>query len=530
MLLFNNKTPKKINFNGKHVAKVIFNNVVVWLAKVLTTITGYPITLSNSTGDDLVDYKIYGNSVQDGTPSPETPIEIQSVGDKTINILDINEWSQTNSSTQYIKVENDKMYVRGGPLTLDSNSKMVKWIKNNIKANTYYTFNFKRGENSYINGQIRLYYTIDGTKYRTDICDSNVTLKAFKLSKNVLDNLTSIYFYGANNDTSYIYDVMIVEGSNNAESIPNYEPYGYKIPVNINRNNSYDKNTIKNGFVPISGTYPTQNSTYPNAQYQTIKLDGGKTYYFTTSVKTDGRIRYADPLTPNISINLIQSSTLNNEYFTTDKVQDNQFNDATFTIKKDVILIILGLKGLSSYTDLSFKEEPLITNIYLDEPLRKIGDYADYIDFANKKVVRNISKYVFQGNESGAISRTYNNNQSYYIHMPNLKSMNIKSGEKLLCNILSYMPNTQGHLGEAIGYGGNTSLLFIALLLEKATTYQEAINILKDNIVYGISLTPTEETIELPTIPTYTGTTIIEVDTAIAPSNMEVEYYAKGVL
>ena len=30
------------------------------------------------------------------------------------------------------------------------------------------------------------------------------------------------------------------------------------------------------------------------------------------------------------------------------------------------------------------------TNIYLDEPLRKVGDYSDYIDFKNQKVFRNV--------------------------------------------------------------------------------------------------------------------------------------------
>ena len=35
--------------------------------------------------------------------------------------------------------------------------------------------------------------------------------------------------------------------------------------------------------------------------------------------------------------------------------------------------------------------EPMTTSIYLDEPLRKVGTYADYIDFENKKVVRNIA-------------------------------------------------------------------------------------------------------------------------------------------
>ena len=53
------------------------------------------------------------------------------------------------------------------------------------------------------------------------------------------------------------------------------------------------------------------------------------------------------------------------------------------------------------------------------------------------------------------------------------------------------------------------------------------INILKDNVVYGISVTPTEEPITLPNIVTQKGTNIIEIDTTITPSNMEVTYRGK---
>ncbi len=39
-------------------------------------------------------------------------------------------------------------------------------------------------------------------------------------------------------------------------------------------------------------------------------------------------------------------------------------------------------------------------DIYLDEPLCKIGAYEDYIDFENKKVIRNTSTRIFKGTES----------------------------------------------------------------------------------------------------------------------------------
>lgn len=37
--------------------------------------------------------------------------------------------------------------------------------------------------------------------------------------------------------------------------------------------------------------------------------------------------------------------------------------------------------------------------IYLDEPLRKIGGFEDYIDFENKKLVRNVTQHVLTGAE-----------------------------------------------------------------------------------------------------------------------------------
>ena len=34
--------------------------------------------LENGVGKPLRDYKIYGNSVQDGTPAPDSPVEIRA--------------------------------------------------------------------------------------------------------------------------------------------------------------------------------------------------------------------------------------------------------------------------------------------------------------------------------------------------------------------------------------------------------------------------------------------------------------------
>ena len=50
----------------------------------------------------------------------------------------------------------------------------------------------------------------------------------------------------------------------------------------------------------------------------------------------------------------------------------------------------------------------------------------------------------------------------------------------------------------------------------------------ENNVIMTFPLEiPTEETIELPNIPTLKGTTVLEIDTTIQPSNLEVVYKGK---
>ena len=83
---FNGNTPKKILYNGLNVAKLIYNGVVVWMSKVLATVSGIlPLTLTNCTGDDLVGYKIYGNT-EEVLPRGYTQVEyLESNGTQYIN-------------------------------------------------------------------------------------------------------------------------------------------------------------------------------------------------------------------------------------------------------------------------------------------------------------------------------------------------------------------------------------------------------------------------------------------------------------
>ena len=184
-----------------------------------------------------------------------------------------------------------------------------------------------------------------------------------------------------------------------------------------------------------------------------------------------------------------------------------------------------------------------VTNIYLDEPLRKIGDYADYIDFANQKVVRNIYRYDLTGNETGWLDRNLNYD-SYGIVFRNghllEKPANFQY-KNAFCNYFNY-----GSIASAKGifsfansstdwqFNISDGQLGISKDEEKSVRLQKWLEWLQTNYsngnpvsMYYVLEEEIPETIELPNISTNKGTNIIEVDTSISPSNMQVKYYGK---
>ncbi len=63
------------------IEQIVDKNGVVYFTKGFTRhVSGYPATLPDSISTPLLEYKVYGNIQQNGTPSPESPVEVQSVG------------------------------------------------------------------------------------------------------------------------------------------------------------------------------------------------------------------------------------------------------------------------------------------------------------------------------------------------------------------------------------------------------------------------------------------------------------------
>jgi len=369
------------------------HSTAYWLA-----LEGYPLTLPSSMGLNLKDYKIYGNSVQNGTPTPNAPVEVESVGDKTKNLFDKN---NANLFNGYFSSNGDRKITNYSQTLGTYGSFYIK-----CKANTTYTISRKIIGSRFAVGSTG--QTIaNGTVLNVARDDDNAASITITTTAN--DDKLVVWFRnaGLSPDTTYTIEEMIdgiqiEEGPTKTE----YEPYGYKIPVKVSNDN-----------------------------------------------------------------------------------------------------------------------EDITTNIYLDEPLRKIGDYVDYIDFDNMKVVRNIGKKIFDGSESwvttgdelAGVYKGFAVRSSDY---------NVKEGQ-FVC-LSNKFPYSATNVANTIRIQNGTYGLRIIAGIDKVPNFTVAEFkdwLSKNNVTITFPLTtPAEETIDLPNISTLEGATTIELDTEVIPSNMRILY------
>ena len=171
--------------------------------------------------------------------------------------------------------------------------------------------------------------------------------------------------------------------------------------------------------------------------------------------------------------------------------------------------------------------KPITTHIYLNEPLRKVGDYADYIDFKKGTVVRNVVELNLLSKQAVELY-TYNGTAGIRTNAVLRGNMRRMSGA---CNRVE-----TGNIGECYGTNsmwlgvGNPFIYWIGILdilgLSTLNEFKEWIDNNPTHIYYGFK-SSAEEEIELPKFLTQKGSNIITVATEIEPSNIQVKYIEK---
>lgn len=164
-------------------------------------------------------------------------------------------------------------------------------------------------------------------------------------------------------------------------------------------------------------------------------------------------------------------------------------------------------------------------HIYLDEPLRGIGEYSDYIDFRNKKVVRNIVKMNLHDLPWKTTSTASLKGQFWAYPVFDIDYAEGSSGvSNFLCTVYRVVKYNQYTGNDNIIYSSsNTQLIYV-----KDTDYTDLEtfkNEIQGELIAQLA-TPIEEPINnLPDIITNNGETcIIRLGSKIQPSNIKVKY------
>lgn len=261
--------------SGKEVIK----NIQVDLAN--NTVTGSNPTLTNSLNKKLNYLKVEGKTVQNGTPTPDAPIEIQNVKGYR-NLFDGLFENKT---------------ISGADGTIRDDAKRVKSVnKIYVDYQKKYTISFENdnvGFNIFEYGENDTYLGRPSTNW--------ITQKVYTF--NLIENTKYIYVvFHYNNDAVIglddIKNMQIVEGNTQKP----YVPYGsnylelkangknlFDVPYTTKTNNGMTL-TYENGKITLNGTTTTVTNFWSNGF--TLKLPKG-TYTLSSSLNLLGKGAYA---------------------------------------------------------------------------------------------------------------------------------------------------------------------------------------------------------------------------------------------
>lgn len=200
---------------GYDVAEVYgsmnYQNPIFYSRKTLTGTS--PLTFKGL-GQPLKDYHIFGETVQDGTPSPDYPVDVQGVGEKTENLFD-------KDSPDVVR---EKSFNQSGNVVGNRYSAITGYIP--IKPDTFYSMFPKNGASGW--------YGVFYDSEKNQISTFNVSGGGDGTSGQYIYKSPSNAAYARLSvlNTEYYARTMYVEGTEELV-LSNIIPYGYKIPVTI---------------------------------------------------------------------------------------------------------------------------------------------------------------------------------------------------------------------------------------------------------------------------------------------------------
>ena len=520
-----------IQHENNNIDKVMHNGNCVFeqgYPRDNSTITG-DIVLDGTIGKSLKSWSITGNTVQDGTPSPDNPVEIQSVGERTKNLFDENNVTFGHWITASGELLTDNLYgcIFNGTIDVRGMTQIY-----------FYAFGTKPFSFAIV------YY--NGSAF----ISRDYARTSKKIISTVPDSATHCVLEVAAGDNNVIPITIEILKSYKMMMCYNecveYEPYGYKLPIVSKVRNLFDYKTMygvrdkylnENGeilasadwaitdYIPCSGTVFTINSI--GGILPSVCLYDSHKNFITGIAYNTGGAEYKKPITiksETIASYIRFSYCIISKPGTSDDLSKIQVEEG------------------SNVTIYQSYKEPITTPIYLSEPLRKLGDYADTIEYVGNgqaKIIRNIKSLTLTGTENWKFQSV--NDYGIYNFYIKTESTSAKSAYLEICNNFitqtTLIADTQ-----TIGLYLSRDKPDATLYLRVDNTIATDVDTLKSwlaakynsgspVIVEYVLDTPTEEIIEVPQIPTFRNTptikgimTSLSVDTTIKPSSTNVSF------
>ena len=354
-------------------------------------------------------------------------------------------------------------------------------------------------------------------------------------------------------------DIMLNEGST---ALP-YEPYGYKVPVKVEGKNLFN-NIWEQGNIRADNGQKEASNIMICSDYFPVEYD--KTYSISRTISEgynnvrgyDASKNYIGGGTTVCSVNnpFANSDTKKGIFkITNSLVAFVKFNHYSNNLNMKYMIV----EGDYTNTPIPPYEpyrEPVITNLYLPEQIKMVGDEAEYVDCGAQKLHR-VRKNLLQNTASSqtknGVTFTVNNDGSVTCDGTASNNTFFKIGDFSLASqsyILTGCPSDGGKdsytlrcyengniKGEDVGNGFNINESidgYIEIRIASGYTCNNLIfypmmrkaDITDDT--YEPYITNTELDVTLPALPTLSGINTLSVGTAVQPSKINIKGKIKG--
>ena len=480
----------------------------------LHELSGTPPLSFTSKGKPLTAWSITGNTVQNGTPTPDTPQEVKAVGDKTTNLLNFEDLIAAPSG-----------------LMPDGKFAFPHLLTLYLKPNTTYTCaSSGTGSTTSLPADLnRSLYFCSTSEYNSVNVNNPVTYTTDSTGRvfiGFIDSRTNAQQYL--NKTAYIW---LNEGST---ALP-YEPYGYKIPV-VTRGKNLWKTFSSKISSGVTITHDGEKYLFSGICNESmnvalnVELNAG-TYFLQANanrIATENTYSCIDVWIPS----------LNKLYSIRNKVAT--YGTLTFSVDAPVesFLRIRLEKGIN-YDDFELKpmlelgteatpyepyHEPITTPIYLPTPL-----YSGEVIRSDGSRDVKFGKLVLTGEEAITTHKPFADG-TVSIRIPSSKA---KSNGVIYCTHLQNVSFSELYNNEKQGISVHLKdeLNNLYCLISGFTNLTQYKDFFRNEYSAGTPITlwyqlaePTTETVTVPQIPTINGTTVIDVDTAVKPESMTIKY------